>query len=83
MDADRRVNLQKRVQIEQIALGACRSVLPDNAPKELHWQAMDAAESAIAPRGGRPELTDEAREATARRVVADICRAAGLEPVTA
>jgi hypothetical protein len=83
MDADRRVNLQKRVHIEQIALAACRSVLPDSAPKELHWQAMDAAESAIAPRGGRPELSDDAMEVTARGVVADICRGAGLEPVTA
>jgi len=82
MDAERRVNLQKRVQIEQVAQAACRAVLPGSAPRELHWMAMDAAEAAIAPRGGRPELADDVMEATARGVVADLCRAAGLEPVT-
>jgi hypothetical protein len=76
----RRVNLQKRAQVEQVALRVTWWMLPKEAPRELHWEAMDAAEAAIAPRGGAPELTEEAMVAVARDVVAGICRRSGLEP---
>jgi hypothetical protein len=78
--ADRRIDLHRRARIEQIALEATRTVLPDNAPRELHWSAMDAAEAAIAPRGGRPELPEDQMMEVARRVVADHCTEAGLVP---
>jgi hypothetical protein len=78
--ADRRVDLERRARIEQIALAATRSVLPDSAPRELHWVAMDAAEAAIAPRNGRAELPEDQMVLIARRVVADHCSEAGLVP---
>ena len=78
--ADRRIDLHRRARIEQIALEATRAVLPENAPRELHWTAMDAAEAAIAPRGGRPELPEEEMLLVARRVVAERCTEAGLVP---
>ncbi len=80
---DRRVNLQKRAQIEQIALGVTWATLPSAAPKELHWVAMDAVEAAIAPRSGRGELSEAAMVEVARRVVTDLCRAGGFEPLAA
>lgn len=78
--ADRRVDLVRRARIEQIAREATRAVLPDSAPPELHWTAMDAAEAAIAPRHGAPDQGDDEMIATARRVVVEICSRAGLEP---
>ncbi len=78
--SDRRVDLLRRARIEQIAQEATRAVLPDDAPRELHWRAMDAAETAIAPRNGAPDQPAEVMAATARRVVADICAEAGLPP---
>ena len=78
--ADRRIDLHRRARIEQIALEATRTVLPDSAPRELHWSAMDAAEAAIAPRGGRPEIPEDQMLVVARRVVADHCVEAGLQP---
>ncbi|HEX3605275.1 MAG TPA: hypothetical protein VH134_05090 [Candidatus Dormibacteraeota bacterium] len=78
--ADRRVDLARRARIEQIALEATRSVLPDSAPRELHWSAMDAAEAAIAPRNGTRELTEQDMVETAHRVVTDICAQFGLPP---
>lgn len=81
--SDRRVNLQKRAQVEQIALRVTWWMLPKEAPRELHWEAMEAAEAAIAPRGGAPELSEDAMLAVARNVVAAICRGGGYEPVAA
>ena len=78
--ADRRIDLHRRARIEQIALEATRTVLPESAPRELHWSAMDAAEAAIAPRGGRAELPEDQMLAVARRVVTDHCIEAGLKP---
>jgi hypothetical protein len=52
--AERRVDLLRRARIEQVALEATRAVLPDDAPRELHWRAMDAAEAAIAPATAPP-----------------------------
>jgi hypothetical protein len=78
--AERRVDLQRRARIEQIALEATRSVLPEDAPRELHWRAMDAAEAAIAPRNGASDLPQEQMIASARSVVAGICSDAGLVP---
>ncbi|HEY2702699.1 MAG TPA: hypothetical protein VGL20_03315 [Candidatus Dormibacteraeota bacterium] len=78
--ADRRVDLVRRARIEQIALEATRAVLPEDAPRELHWRAMDAAEAAIAPRDGAPDQPAEVMAATARSVVAGICAEAGLSP---
>ena len=78
--ADRRVDLVRRARIEQIALEATRSVLPEDAPKEVHWRAMDAAEAAIAPRNGSPDMPEEQMIATAHSIVGDICVGAGLVP---
>jgi hypothetical protein len=78
--AERRVDLHRRARIEQVALEATRTVLPEDAPRELHWRAMDAAEAAIAPRNGAPDQPDEVMTATAREVVAGICADAGLAP---
>jgi len=78
--ADRRIDLHRRARIEQIALEATRTVLPDDAPRELHWSAMDAAEAAIAPRNGAPDMREDQMTAVARRVVADHCIEAGLRP---
>jgi hypothetical protein len=78
--ADRRVDLERRARIEQIALEATRAVLPEDAPRELHWRAMDAAEAAIAPRNGAADLPAEQMIAIAHRVVGDICADAGLVP---
>jgi len=78
--ADRRVDLERRARIEQVALEATRAVLPEDAPRELHWQAMDAAEAAIAPRNGAADLPDAQMIALAHRVVGDICADAGFVP---
>ena len=78
--AGRRIDLHRRARIEQIALEATRAVLPEGAPRELHWSAMDAAEAAIAPRNGTVELPEEQMTLVARRVVADHCAEAGLQP---
>jgi hypothetical protein len=77
---DRRVDLERRARIEQIAQEATRVVLPEDAPRELHWRAMDAAEAAIAPRNGAADLPAEQMIAIAHSVVADICADAGLVP---
>jgi hypothetical protein len=78
--AERRVDLHRRARIEQIALEATRAVLPDDAPRELHWRAMDAAEAAIAPRDGGADQPDAVMTVTARSAVARICSDAGLSP---
>jgi hypothetical protein len=78
--SDRRVDLLRRARIEQIAQEATRAVLPEDAPRELHWRAMDAAEAAIAPRNGAADQPAEVMTVTARSVVAGICAEAGLSP---
>jgi hypothetical protein len=77
---DRRVDLLRRAHIEQVALEATRAVLPENAPRELHWRAMDVAEAAIAPRDGAADQPAEVMTVTARGAVARICTEAGLSP---
>ena len=77
---DRRVDLLRRARIEQVALEATRAVLPDDAPRELHWRAMDAAEAAIAPRDGATDQPDAVMTVTARDAVARVCSEAGLSP---